>query len=94
MDKDNVLKEAGAIVYGDREKTYGHPTKNLACIASMWDAYLLNRFGFEGNLSSQDVAAMMTLLKIARLANTPGHHDSLVDAAGYVALYARCYETD
>jgi hypothetical protein len=25
----SILKEANTIIYGDREKTYGHPSKNL-----------------------------------------------------------------
>ncbi len=33
---------------------------------------------------------MMALLKIARLAYDPAHRDSIVDAAGYLALLERC----
>ena len=38
----SILKEANTIIYGDREKTYGHPSKNLETIATMWTARLAN----------------------------------------------------
>jgi len=86
----SVLKEAQAIIYGDRENTYGHPSKNLKAIAAMWNAYLNSVGGRE--LNAQDVCVMMVLLKGARLANDPNHHDSVVDICGYAALIERCEE--
>ena len=86
----SVLEEAQEIIYGDREQTYGHPAKNLECIAKMWDAYL-DSIGTR-DLSAKDVAAMMILLKTARLANRPDHRDSIVDICGYSALIERVDE--
>ena len=86
----SILDEAKEIIYGDREKTYGHPSKNLEVIAAMWTAYIQSRN--VATLTAQDVALMMTLLKVARLANSPDHHDSLVDSVGYLALVERCNE--
>ena len=86
----SVLKEAQTIIYGDREKTYGHPSKNLRAIASMWNAYLKSVGDRE--LDAQDVCVMMVLLKGARLANDPSHRDSVVDICGYAALIERCEE--
>lgn len=91
----SVLKEANTIIYGDREKTYGHPSKNLKTIAKMWNAYLVAcgvATEGEGELIDKDVATMMVLLKTARLANDPSHRDSLVDICGYAALIERCDE--
>lgn len=91
----SVLKEANTIIYGDREKTYGHPSKNLKTIAKMWNAYLVAcgvATEGEGELIDKDVATMMVLLKAARLANDPSHRDSLVDICGYAALIERCDE--
>ena len=34
-EKVSVLEEAHKIIYGDREKTYGKPSKNLQTIAEM-----------------------------------------------------------
>ena len=86
--QETVLSEANRIIYGDREKTYGSPSKNLLRIAEMWNAYL----GEGSGLTAQDVCVMMILLKSARLANTPGHRDSIVDICGYAALIERCSE--
>jgi len=92
VKRASVLDEAKTIIYGDREKTYGHPSKNLDCIAGMWSAYLTNRLGSPVAINAEDVAVMMTLLKCARLANTQGHRDSLVDGAAYLALVERVQE--
>ena len=53
----DVLSEAHAIIYGDREKTYGHPAKNLKTIANMWTAYM-NNSSDDANFSitAKDVA--------------------------------------
>lgn len=90
----SILKEAEEIIYGDREQTYGHPAKNLETIAKMWTAYLHGTgvLDLDVGFEAKDVALMMALLKIARLANNPTHHDSLVDGAGYLALVERCEE--
>ena len=92
MAEMNVLKEANAIIYGDREKTYGHPSKNLKTIAVMWNAYL-NAKKDEEEINAKDVAALMMLVKVARFANDPTHRDNLVDICGYAALVERCDET-
>jgi hypothetical protein len=92
MSEMTVLKEAHAIIYGDREKTYGHPSKNLNTIAVMWNAYL-NAKKDEEEINAKDVAALMMLVKVARFANDPTHRDNLVDICGYAALVERCDET-
>ena len=91
----SVLKEANLIIYGDREKTYGHPSKNLQTIADMWTAYVNS--ASDGALvdmafTPEDVAVMMILVKTARLANNITHRDSVVDICGYAALIERCDE--
>ena len=69
----SVLKEAHKIIYGDREKTYGKPSKNLDTIAKMWNAYI-NAVD-KRDLTAKDVACLMILLKTARLANDQTHRD-------------------
>jgi len=90
--KTSVLEEAQSIIYGDREKTYGHPAKNLKTIANMWNAYMNNMDDGNFNVTAKDVAAMMMLVKVARFANDPSHRDNLVDVCGYAALIERCDE--
>lgn len=101
MSKKSVLKEAEDIIYGDREKTYGHPSKNLKTIAQMWTSYINSASGTlynkEGNditleIEAKDVAILMMLVKVARFANDPTHRDNLVDICGYAALVERCDE--
>ena len=79
----SILDEAKEIIYGDREKTYGAPDKNLKMIGDLWTAY--KGVGF----SAEDVCQMMILLKVARLANDPKHRDSQIDLCGYAALMER-----
>ena len=93
MTKDlneSVLAEAERIIYGDREKTYGKPSKNLETIAVMWQSFLDARG--DVSLTAKDVAVMMILLKSARLGNDLDHRDSVVDICGYAALIERCDE--
>lgn len=95
MTKPTILQVAEAIVSGDREKTYGNPSKNLDTIAEMWTAWLRARgllASDAASLNCDDVALMMVQLKLARLANDPWHLDSLVDAAGYLRLVERCHD--
>jgi hypothetical protein len=76
---DDILSEAYDIIRGERLQHYGPPTKSFARIAGMWSAYL------EVEVTSNDVCAMMVLLKQAR--QKDGYHrDSAVDSAGYSAL--------
>lgn len=79
----SILDEAQEIIYGDREKTYGAPDKNLKMIGDLWAAYSGVPF------TAEDVCNMMILLKVARLANDPKHRDSQVDLCGYAALMER-----
>ena len=88
--RESILDEANKIIYGDREQTYGHPSKNLECIGDMWSAYLRSRFNINIELKAEDVALMNVLLKVSRLGNTPNLRDSLVDICGYAALVERC----
>lgn len=89
----NVLDKAKAIIYGDREGTYGRPDKNLKAIAKMWSAYIESKFNMRSlphELTLEDVCWMMTLLKAARAAHDTSYEDNLVDAVGYLALIDRC----
>ena len=74
------LREAERCVCGKREQDYGTPESNFTMIANLWNAYL-SCDGF----TAQDVAVMMALLKIARIATGTGTADSFIDLAGYAA---------
>lgn len=78
----NVCTEAVRLVYGDRGVDYGHPSVEHKRIADYWSVYIADARGLGDNLTEQDVAMMMILLKIAR----QGHKfklDNVIDIAGY-----------
>jgi len=81
MTRSEVLTRAGQCVNGDREEDYGSPENNFKRIAQFWNAYL----GHGDVFSSKDVAAMLSLLKIARIASGNAKSDNWVDLAGYAA---------
>ena len=82
MTRKSILEAASACVLGQRETRYGKPEDNFQNIANLWNAYL-----DEKRFTSDDVAVMMILLKIARLkgSNDIGNLDSWVDICGYAA---------
>lgn len=94
--KETIFEEAQRIVYGDREKVYGDPGKNIRAIAALWNVYLREKYPEDIQvrplINENDVCAMMRLLKEARLMNTPSHRDSLVDICGYAGVDIRIYE--
>lgn len=90
----NILREAEAAVYGDRERDYGHPRDDLRRTAVMWRAWLLARYGTDLSLDALDVSKMMRDVKDARLINGSLHRDSHVDIAGWAAAGARALGVD
>lgn len=87
----SILEEAQRVVFGPRQGVYGHPRDDFQRTADLWWAYLLGRKLIENEavLRPEDVSAMMILLKLARLMETPDHRDSIVDIAGYAETMAR-----
>lgn len=96
MTRKDVLDTACVCVNGDREQDYGSPEDNFATIAEMWTAYLNRRINalikMPTNVSdipplveSKDVAAMLVLLKVARISSGNAKNDNWIDIAGYAA---------
>lgn len=79
MKRADVLKQAEQITTVDRELQYGSPEDNFTAIANMWSGYL------ECAVTPADVAAMMILLKVARIGSGQTIADNWVDIAGYAA---------
>jgi hypothetical protein len=79
-DRGTILADANAAINGPRARDYGDARDNFGRTAQMWSAYK----GIE--FTATDVAALLALLKVSRLANTPNHQDSWVDLVGYAAL--------
>ena len=85
--KESILDKAKRLTSNDRQKDYGHPKDNFRRIADLWNMYLLNRRNPEAEVSIEDVAWMMVLLKIGRDLNKPTV-DNLVDSVGYIRTLA------
>lgn len=83
MTREEVLNNALACVSGNREQDYGSPEQNFRTIALLWSVYI-QRLG-RGYLEDKDVAAMLALLKIARIASGNAKADNWIDLAGYAA---------
>jgi hypothetical protein len=77
--RQHILKEAERLITGDRNNQYGPPTQDFKRTAEMWQAYL----GIP--VRAHDVAALMCLLKLSRIAWQPEKEDSWIDIAGYAA---------
>ena len=79
MTRKETLEAAAKCVCGDREQDYGSPENSFNIIAGLWSAYS----GYE--FEAKDVAAMLALLKIGRIATGHAKEDNWVDLAGYAA---------
>lgn len=77
--RSQILHEAEDCVCRDRNSQYGDPEDNFNAIADLWEAYKGVCF------SAQDVAIMMTLMKVGRIMTGTQKRDSYVDAIGYLA---------
>lgn len=89
MTRKELLEEAARITATDRQSQYGTPENSFETIAQFWSTYLKARPAGAGEpIAAHDVAAMMALLKVARIAKSPQKEDSWVDGAGYMACGA------
>lgn len=81
-EKAEFFNQALNLVADDRAKQYGTGDENMKRIAALWSAYL------KFHISSKDVAAMMILHKVSRIAQKKDEpaHDSWIDIAGYASL--------
>jgi hypothetical protein len=93
LTRADILHAAEKCVCGQREQDYGTPEDNFETIAELWETYLRRACVDEAGgvyIDANDVAMMMALLKIARIAAGGGKADSWIDLAGYAACGAEC----
>lgn len=76
----DILNKAAVIVTGERQGTYGNAEDSFGRIGKLWSAYL-NR-----DVTEEDVANMMILMKVARNASGVYKEDNWIDICGYAAL--------
>ena len=80
INRNGILSKAESIINGERQGTYGDAEDSFQTIADMWSAYL------NTEISSEDVANMMILMKVARNSSGVYKDDNWIDICGYAAL--------
>ena len=85
MNRKEILGAAQKCVCGDREQDYGSPEDNFNTIANLWADYLSVKVE-PTDIEPKDVAAMLALLKIARIASGHAKEDNWVDGCGYFCI--------
>ena len=87
LSKEEILAKANEFISKDRNETHGDAFKNHAEIAEFWNTFLDSKLKPMANITAQDVAIMMILLKISR--STQGEKfniDNFIDMVGYAAI--------
>jgi hypothetical protein len=81
MEASDILAEASVLLTDTREETYGSFWENHRRIGVMWGEFLQ----LEEHITPEQVAVMMALVKISRIANDSTHTDNYVDAIAYLS---------
>jgi len=85
--KTELLTNADATIHGPREAEYGSKLQNFTQIAMLFQGTLATKLLPDARITPEDVALLMMQVKIARLAKSPDHKDSILDLAGYAGCY-------
>ena len=86
MDRKVILESALECVTGRRVEDHGRPEDSFQVIANLWNAYSGHDY------SAMDVAIMLGLLKVGRIACGQGTVDNYIDLAGYAACAGELFE--
>ena len=86
MNTTDILKKTEKLVSKDREDKHGNKIINHENIARLWSAYFQNKYKINIIVLPEDVANLMTLLKIARTQAGKHNLDDYIDACGYSAI--------
>lgn len=78
-----VLREAAALIAGERRAQYGDAREEFRRVALLWSGLL----GVP--VAAREVGLCLAALKLVREAHRP-KRDNLVDACGYLQLTADC----
>lgn len=88
MTRARILQTAEQMVNGNRQDDYGTPENSFAIIAHLWTGYLHAKL--KDDINAVDVAAMMALLKIARISSGHGKSDSGLTLPGMPRAAVSC----
>ena len=87
-NKKPMLHQAQELVQGARQSDYGDKLQNFTQIAMLFQGTLAQKLQPNARITPEDVAILMMQVKIARLAKSPDHFDSIMDVAGYAACFS------
>lgn len=80
LPREAILDTAKGLICGDRQQSYGDALSSFERLGRLWTEVI----GTE--VTAEQVALCLVLLKLSRLTTSPNHADSWVDLAGYAAL--------
>ena len=83
LKKLSLLAQADELINGQRQQDYGDKLSNFTQIAMLFTGTLARKLNPGTVITPDDVALLMMQVKIARLAKTKEHKDSIMDIAGY-----------
>jgi hypothetical protein len=86
MKAEQIASRAAELIGGDRDKMHGDRRINFDNIARLWSAWFANKRSLSIYLHGSDVAELMALLKIGRMASGEYNVDDAIDGCGYIAL--------
>ena len=86
MKSTEILDKTKNLLSEDREKSHGDKVLNHENIARLWSSYFQNKYKIAILVLPEDVANLMTLLKIARTQAGKFNLDDYIDACGYAAI--------
>lgn len=78
---DDFLVEASCLISGERQEQYGDICESWERIGKLWGG-LLN---LDEPIEPHMVGVMLATMKLSRIANSPKHTDSYIDALAYIA---------
>ena len=81
MDLDDFLAEASCLINGERQDTYGNIGESWERVGRLWAALL----DLDEEIPAHMVGIMLATLKLSRIAGSPEHTDSYIDALAYIA---------
>ena len=79
-NRESIFDEA-RLLQQDRGRVYGSPYTNHKRIAELWSGIL------ETPITPHQVILAMVAVKLARLVETPTHHDSVADSIAYLGFF-------
>lgn len=85
----DLMEEALALVYGDRQASYGPPHESYEALAKMWSGMLAEKL--RADLTAEDVVLLLTAMKLRREAGR-SKRDNRVDTHGYMIVLERVKE--